>query len=87
MTTKKSRYYTGNSEPLRKALGIAFKQAREEKGLGQVDIAVAINRAQSFISEVENGERNITLEILCELSDELGVKLSDIFASAENNMQ
>ncbi len=39
-------------------------EARKAKGLTQKELAELLNTCQSYIAEVENGKRNVTIETL-----------------------
>jgi len=70
---------------LNQQIGKALKKAREAKGADyhQVDLAAAVNLQRSYISELESGKRNPTIETLAVICEELGVPLSDVIAEAE----
>jgi len=38
---------------------LKLRQAREEAGLTQVEVAKALGKAQSFVSKMESGERRV----------------------------
>lgn len=63
---------------LRAALyaGIAIRDAREEAGLSQTELAARIGIAQSALSRIEAGRANLTLGTLQRVTDALGVPLS-----------
>lgn len=62
---------------LRAALyaGIAIRDAREEAGLSQTELAARIGIAQSALSRIEAGRANLTLGTLQRVTDALGVPL------------
>lgn len=70
---------------LNQQIGKVLKKAREAKGpdYHQVDLAAAVNLQRSYISELENGKRNPTIETLASICEELGVSLSYVIAEAE----
>lgn len=49
-------------------MGRTIRLLREEKGLTQEELAEKLHVTQSFISVVENKNKNITVKQLCELS-------------------
>ena len=63
---------------LRAALyaGIAIRDAREEAGLSQTELAARIGIAQSALSRIEAGRANLTLGTLQRVTDALGVSLT-----------
>jgi len=52
-----------------------LKQAREEAGLTQVDLAAALEKSQSFVSKVERGETRLDFIQLRTVLAALGVTL------------
>lgn len=63
---------------LRAALyaGIAIRDAREEAGLSQTELAARIGIAQSALSRIEAGRANLTLGTLQRVTDALGLPLT-----------
>lgn len=55
--------------------GIAIRDAREEAGLSQTELAARIGIAQSALSRIEAGRANLTLGTLQRVSDALGLPL------------
>jgi UDP-N-acetylglucosamine 1-carboxyvinyltransferase len=58
-----------------KHLGEFIKNLREERGMTQVEMAEAMKTSQSAVARFENGEQNLTLENLNEISRILGRKI------------
>lgn len=56
-----------------KTLGSRIKQAREQKGLSQVDLAKALGIGQRGISQLENGNRKLAVSELPIIAEALGV--------------
>jgi transcriptional regulator with XRE-family HTH domain len=57
----------------KKALLQLLRQAREEAGLVQVDLARKLGRNQGFVSKYELGDRRLDLLDLAEICDALGI--------------
>lgn len=56
-------------------LGVRIRQAREQRGLSQDDLAAEIHRDQRAISEMESGKRRITATELPTIARILNVPL------------
>ena len=59
-------------------LGQNIKNIRKSKQISQIDLAVAVGIDRSYLSEIENGRRNLSINILYAIADALEVNLSDI---------
>lgn len=46
-----------------------LKKARLDAGLKQIEVAKRLNKAQSYISKIERGERRIDIAELKEIAD------------------
>jgi transcriptional regulator with XRE-family HTH domain len=53
-----------------------LRSVREEKGLHQTDVAMALGHPQSFVSKYESGARRLDLLELKDVCDAMGVELS-----------
>jgi ribosome-binding protein aMBF1 (putative translation factor) len=71
-------YHDQRRTELRVALyaGIAIRDAREEAGLSQTELAARIGIAQPALSRIEAGRANLTLGTLQRVTDALGVPLT-----------
>lgn len=58
-----------------KALGARVAQMRKQLHLSQEDLAKAAGVHRSYLSEIERGARNISLDVLERLAAALGVEL------------
>ncbi len=56
-------------------IGVLLKQAREEAGLTQEELAVKLNTKKSAISRIENHAENIKLSTLEKFAHALGKRL------------
>lgn len=65
------------------ALGEVVKALRKEKGLTQERLAKQADIAVTYVSRIENGERNLTWTALTRLCHGLGVQRSALVALLE----
>jgi transcriptional regulator with XRE-family HTH domain len=65
------------------ALGLAVRQAREQAGLTQSQLAEQANMNKTWISHIESGRVNPAYGTLRRISQALGIALSSLIASAE----
>jgi len=68
---------------IRSAFGIAFRFARQRKRWTQEQLAKASGIERSYLSDIERGEVNPSLQILEEIATALDLSLADLFADAE----
>ena len=66
------------------AFGAFIKEARVSKGIYQGDVSKHIGVTQSYYSYIENGTRNIDLQLAIEICNYLGLDLSE-FVKAQSN--
>ena len=59
-------------------LGKRIRKARESQGISQRKFALMIGLGQTYLSDVENGQRNIGFENLCKIADGLGVSIGSL---------
>lgn len=69
--------------PEHQALLRLLKEYRTAAGLTQVQCSKALNRPQSFISDVENGTRRLDIVQLRDLCTVLGISLSELVQDLE----
>jgi transcriptional regulator with XRE-family HTH domain len=63
-------------------LGTAIRKEREKQGISQEKFAHQCGLHRTYISSVEGGERNISLESVLRIAATLGVTLSELFSKA-----
>ena len=66
-------------------IGHAIHIIRRQRGLTQETLAAAIGTDSGYLSRVENGNRQPSLDLLIRLAEALQTPLSSIFAVAEGN--
>ena len=64
--------------------GLAIVQLRKEQGISQYNLAIKANITFRYLSDIENGKRNLSLNILEKIANALGVKVSKILEMVEN---
>lgn len=65
-------------------LGIAILQLRKLQGLSQERLALEADIDRRYMSDVENGKRNISLDIIERIASRLGIDVSELLRHAEN---
>lgn len=63
--------------------GLAVAVLRKEKGYSQERFALEANIARKYMSDIENGKRNVSLDVMKRIADKLGVSLSVLLDKAE----
>lgn len=68
---------------LQKNLGITLKALRAEKGVSQEKLALNTGINRRYMSDIENGRRNVSLEILEKLAAFFEMKVSEFIEKVE----
>lgn len=68
---------------IKKKVGNRIKQLRTELKLSQEALGLKAEVDRTYVTDVENGRRNVSLEILTRLIKALEVSFSDFFSSKE----
>tara|TARA_B110000908_G_C10181706_1_gene416026 strand:+ start:70 stop:300 length:231 start_codon:yes stop_codon:yes gene_type:complete len=68
---------------LQRKFGLVIKKLRLEKELSQESLANQSDIDRTYISDIEKGERNISLKIIERLSETLQISLSELFNKIE----
>lgn len=66
-------------ESYRKSFGARVKSIRKSCGLSQEELAERSRLHRNYISDVERGRRNLSLDALLKLSSGLGISIRDLF--------
>lgn len=66
------------------AFGIAIQQLRKQRGLSQERLALEADVDRRYMSDIENGKRNISLDIMERIVSRLGIDVSELLRYAEN---
>lgn len=60
--------------PLSEALGINIRNARQEIGLSQENLALKAAIDRSYMSRIERGKANLSVEVLYKIAGEIGIR-------------
>ena len=66
---------------LPKVIGERIRNFRKEKGLSQEELAHLSNLHNTYIGQLERGEKNATLESIEKVANALDISLEDLFRS------
>jgi len=67
------------------AFGLAIRKRREKVGISQEELAARAGLHRTYVSDVERGERNISLMNIGKLAVALHTSLSSLFKSLPNH--
>lgn len=68
---------------IQQKVGITIKELRKERGMSQETFAYESGIDRRYMSDIENGKRNISLDILERIADKLEIQLSSLFQRVE----
>ncbi len=60
-------------------LGMRIAYLRRKKNISQLELSVRSGVGKNYISDLENGRRNPTIEVLQKIANGLGVSLEKLF--------
>jgi len=69
---------------IQEKFGITIKNLRKEKCISQEKLAFDASIDRTYISDIEQGSRNISLEIVERLANYFQIPISDLFKKIEN---
>ncbi len=72
-------------EALAKRFGELVRRLRTEKGYSQEEFAFRVGLHQTYVSSVERGERNVTIQTADRIARALGITLSSMFSELERD--
>jgi transcriptional regulator with XRE-family HTH domain len=73
-----------NHLDLQKQVGMTIRKLRRQRGLSQCALANTSGLSRTYLSGVEMGKRNLTLQTLSRLGDALGVSTGDFFSPGDD---
>lgn len=69
---------------IREKIGKAIVQVRKARGFSQEAFAYEAQVGRRYLSDVENGKRNLSVELLARIVGRLGISLGSFFDIAES---
>lgn len=63
----------------KKMIGMRIKELRKRKGLSQEELAEKADTSANYLSRMERGTENPTLEMLIKIANALGVEMWELF--------
>ena len=70
---------------LRECFGTTIRQIRVSKEISQERFADMCDLHRTYISDIELGKRNVSLENIVKMAKALNIRVSDLFKEMENN--
>jgi transcriptional regulator with XRE-family HTH domain len=68
-------------------LGESLRQARKTAGISQEDLAFEAKVDRTYISQLENGHKSPTVDVLFRICPVLGMAASELIANVERAQQ
>jgi len=75
---------TYNHEEIRKKLGKVVVELRKSRGISQQQICDYTGISQKYLSDLENGKRNIGLDTIIMLANYFNISIGDFFLEVEH---
>lgn len=69
------------------AIGFVVANIRKEKGMSQLDLAFDMGTTRKYLSDIENGKRNISLDVAWRLAEALNISFTELIDCAVNEME
>jgi transcriptional regulator with XRE-family HTH domain len=63
------------AKSLREQFGREIREARLQAGMSQTDLGELINKAQTYVSELEHGQINLTIDTMLLMAHAVGLKV------------
>jgi transcriptional regulator with XRE-family HTH domain len=68
---------------IKKRFGLAVLKARKAARISQEELAMRIGGDQAYVSRIESGQANVTLETAEQIASALNVDVAALFAEGE----
>lgn len=64
---------------IKKRFGLAVREQRKRLNVSQEELAMRIGADQAYVSRIEAGQMNVTLETLEQIASALGIDVAALF--------
>jgi transcriptional regulator with XRE-family HTH domain len=71
------------AKDVRVQFGEALRKAREKAGISQEELCERAGVHRTFVSLIERGKRNVTLQTIEKLAKSLGCRMADLMPDAK----
>ena len=68
---------------LRKRLGAAVRECRKDLDISQAQLGAQAHLDRTYISDIERGKRNPSLDIIAAIAKSLKIQIGELFRLAE----
>lgn len=68
---------------IKQKVGLRIKEIRGQKKMSQEEVANTADMERSFMTHIESGRRNISVETLQRILSALGISFQEFFSSKE----
>ena len=72
---------------MQRSLGQTIRDLRASRGYSQESFAHAVGLHRTYVSDIERGERNVSLHNLVRIANTLEMPLSQLLAIAEQSLE
>ena len=69
---------------IKKRFGDRLRQLRKQKNISQEELAFKAGLHRTYISDIERGSRNVSLENISKIAEALGIKPSQLLEGNDN---
>lgn len=73
-----------SSDQIQKEFGERIRYLRKRRGLSQEEFSFECNLDRTYVSQVEQGRRNISLQNIKSMADALGVPVAELFVASSD---
>ena len=68
---------------IKKRFGLAVREQRKRLNVSQEELAMRIGADQAYVSRIEAGQMNVTLDTVEQIADALGIEAAALFNIGE----